>query len=178
MLETIQNALPAYAKDIKLNFSSLFNHDAALTKQQFWGILLACVMSAKNKTLLKLINEESKNHLSAEAINAAKSATAIMAMNNIYYRFTHLVSNTEYTQLPANLRMSVLAQPGIDKIDFELFSLAVSAINGCGKCMDAHEKTLSKHGVNKEAIQAAVRIASVTHAVATVLETETSLNQV
>ncbi len=61
-----------------------------------------------------------------------------MAMNNVYYRFTHLAGNQEYRNMPAKLRMNVIGATGIDKIDFELFSLAVSAINGCGMCIDAH----------------------------------------
>ena len=91
-------------------------------------------------------------------------------MNNIYYRFLHLVEDPEYSQLPARLRMNVIGNPGIDKMDFELLSLAVSAINGCGKCVASHEQQLRKHEVSREAIQSAVRIASTIHAVAVVLE--------
>src|SRR6201999_3161706 len=97
-------------------------------------------------------------HLSPEALNAAKAAAAIMAMNNIYYRFTHLASNAEYRTLPAKLRMNVIGNPGVDKADFELWSLAVSAVNGCGMCIDSHEHELRKAGLTTEAIQAAVRI--------------------
>jgi alkyl hydroperoxide reductase subunit D len=93
-----------------------------------------------------------------------------MAMNNVYYRFTHLVGDSEYQTLRAGLRMNAMSNPGCDKIDFELCSLAVSAINGCGMCMDSHEKTLRKHGVTAQAIQSAVRIAAVVNAVAVTLE--------
>ena len=91
-------------------------------------------------------------------------------MNNIYYRFTHLVSDAEYAKLPARLRMNVMANPGIDKIDFELCSIAVSAIKGCGMCVDSHEKTLRQHGVSLQTVQSAVRIASVLQAVAVTIE--------
>lgn len=64
---------------------------------------------------------------------------------------------------------------GVDKADFELWSLAVSAINGCGKCIDAHNQVLRQAGVPREAIQQAVRIAAVIHAVAATLDGETSL---
>ena len=93
-----------------------------------------------------------------------------MGMNNIYYRFLHLVEDPEYAQMPARLRMNVIGNPGIDKLDFELLSLAVSAVNGCGMCIVAHEKQLRKHEVSREAIQSAVRIAATVHAVAGVLE--------
>jgi alkyl hydroperoxide reductase subunit D len=74
--------------------------------------------------------------------------------------------------MPAGLRMSVIGRPGIDKADFELMSLAVSAVNGCGLCIDSHEKVLKQAGVGSDVVQHAVRIASVMHAVATVFDAE------
>lgn len=171
-LQTIQDNLPAYAKDIKLNFSSLINSDSPLNQQQKWGTLLACAMASKNQALLNAVAAQANEHLTAEAVTAAKGAAALMAMNNIYYRFTHLVSNSDYAKMPANLRMSLIGQPGIDKLDFELFSLAVSALNGCGLCIDSHEKILSSKGTTKEVIQSAIKTASIIHAVATVMEAE------
>jgi alkyl hydroperoxide reductase subunit D len=107
-------------------------------------------------------------------MTAAKAAAAVMAMNNIYYRFTHLASATDYRTMPARLRMNVIGKPGVEKADFELWSLAVSAINGCGTCIDAHERELRAAGLSAEMIQAAVRIAAVVHAVAVTLESEAS----
>ena len=80
-----------------------------------------------------------------------------MAMNNVYYRFVHLVQEEEYAKLPARLRMNVLGAPGIAKADFELLALAVSAINGCGTCIASHERQLRQHGLEREAVQSAVR---------------------
>jgi alkyl hydroperoxide reductase subunit D len=97
-------------------------------------------------------------------------AAAIMGMNNIYYRFLHLVEDSEYQTLPARLRMNALGTHGIDKLDFELLSIAVSAVNGCGMCVGSHERKLREGGISRETIQSAVRIASVIHAVAGVLE--------
>jgi alkyl hydroperoxide reductase subunit D len=113
---------------------------------------------------------EFASQLSPESLVAVRAAASIMGMNNIYYRFTHLVEDAEYETLRANLRMNVMANPGCGKVDFELASLAVSAINGCGKCVDSHEKTLRKHDVPAQTIQSAARIASVIHAVAVTIE--------
>ena len=110
-----------------------------------------------------------ESELPAESHAPAKAAATIMAMNNVYYRFVHLVGDAEYGRLPANLRMQGLASHGIDKIDFELMSLAVSAINGCGMCMESHTKVLEKHGVSKVAIQSSIRIAAVVNATAQAL---------
>jgi len=96
-------------------------------------------------------------------------------MNNIYYRSLHLMKNQEYTTIPARLRMNILANPGVDKMDFELWSTAVSAINGCGACMDAHEGTLRKHGVPATHVQTALRIAAVIHAASRIAASEAAL---
>jgi lipoyl-dependent peroxiredoxin subunit D len=93
-----------------------------------------------------------------------------MAMNNIYYRFTHLSKHPDFLSMPARLRMNVIANPGVEKIDFELWSLAVSAVNGCGRCIEAHEDVLLKAGVSKDAIQDAIRIAAIVFSVSVTLE--------
>ncbi len=97
-----------------------------------------------------------------------------MGMTNVYYRFLHLVENPEYETMRAGLRMNVMANPGCDKAGFELAAIAVSAINGCGKCVASHEKVLRAHGVGAQGVQSAVRIASVLHAVAVVLEQQSA----
>ena len=173
-IDAIRDALPDYAKDLKLNLGALLN-DSVLSEQQRWGTLLATALAARNARLIAAVAAEAAQHLTPEAVAAAKAAAAVMAMNNIYYRFTHLASDKEYATMPARLRMNIIANPGVAKADFELWSLAVSAINGCGACIDAHDQVLRKAGVSREAIQQAVRIASVIHAVAATLEGEQSL---
>jgi len=116
------------------------------------------------------VEAAARAELDEAGITGAKAAAAVMGMNNVYYRFVHLVGDADYQTMPARLRMNVMANPGIDKLDFELYSLAVSAVNGCGLCIESHEKLLRKHEVSREAIQSAVRIAAVIHAVARVLE--------
>ena len=110
--------------------------------------------------------------LSAEAKTAAKAAAAIMGMNNVYYRSLHLLTNGEYRTMPARLRMNVIANPGVDKLDFELWCTAVSAVNGCGMCLDSHEAELKKHGVPAAQIQTALRIAAVVNAASAVVRGE------
>ncbi len=169
-LKQFADTLPDYAKDLRLNISSLLN-DQTLGDQRKYGLLLACAHGTGYKPIVAAAEAEAEGRLSAEAANAARAAAAVMAMNNVYYRFVHLASNPEYATLPARLRMNVIAAPGIEKADFELFSLAVSAINGCGMCIDSHERVLQQHKVKSETIQTAVRIAAVVKAVASVHST-------
>ena len=63
----------------------------------------------------------------------------------------------------------------VEKLDFELWSTAVSAINGCGACLDAHEGELRKHGVPNVQIQAALRIGAVVHAASRIVASEAAL---
>ena len=171
-LADLRNALPDYAKDLKLNLDSVLSDAGAagLDGKQIRAIALASAIASRYAPLAAAIETFAAEQLSPQEITGAKAAAAIMAMNNIYYRATHLIHNDEYGQLRAGLRMNVMANPGIDKITFELTSLAVSAINGCGACMDSHERTIRQHEVSAQGVQSALKIGAVVHAVAVTLE--------
>ncbi len=170
-IEALKECLPEYAKDLKLNLSSLAA-EPLLNEQQRAGTFIACALASRNETTTKAIVCEFAPKLSPEALGAARAAAAIMGMNNIYYRFAHLTSSPDYKAMPTKLRMNVIGKPGVDKADFELWCLAVSAINGCGVCIDSHEKVLRNAGFTSEQVQASVRIAAVVHAVAATLDGE------
>ena len=171
-VETIRDQLPDYARDLKLNLGSVLTPQGApgLSESLIASIALSTAIAARNPQLVRAIETWAEPHLDAAHLQAARSAAAIMGMNNIYYRSIHLISDPELSKMPARLRMNVIGSPGIDKLEFELLSLAVSAVNGCGMCVTAHERKLREGGISREAIQSAVRIASVMHAVAGVLE--------
>lgn len=170
-IDTLKGQMPEYAKDIKLNLSNLAN-DESLSDQQKWGTFLASALATRQADVIALVEADAASVLSEDALQGAKAAAAIMAQNNVYYRFVHLSSNKEYGTLPAKLRMNVMANPGVDKGDFELWSLAVSAINGCGMCIDAHEAELRKAGFTTEQIQTSIRISATVAAAAAVVDGE------
>lgn len=170
-LDSLLDTLPPYAKDLKLNFSSAIRQQTDLNEQQAWGTAVASAITSRSQPLIAAVLEEGATHLSPDALEAAKGAAAIMGMNNIYYRFLHLSSNEKYRTMRAGLRMNIIRTHGIDPLDFELWSLAASAINGCGACVDSHEKVLHDKGVVEEKVLAAVRIAAVVHGLAVVLDT-------
>jgi lipoyl-dependent peroxiredoxin subunit D len=173
-LEALREQLPDYAKDLKLNLSTLLT-ETTLNETQKAGTFISCAMASRNARLTRAILAEFTDKISPEVLNGAKAAAAIMGMNNIYYRFIHLAEHAEYKTMPAKLRMNVIANSGADKMDFELWSLAVSSINGCGMCIESHDAKLRQHGVEPLVIQAAIRIAAVVHAVAGVLDTQEAL---
>jgi alkyl hydroperoxide reductase subunit D len=174
-LQELKAALPDYAKDLRLNLESVLGEAGApgLSDRQIRAIALASAIAARYRPLSEALELHAAEHLGPGEIAGAKAAAAMMAMTNVYYRFTHMAANKEYETLRAGLRMNVMANPGIDKLSFELSALAVSAINGCGMCMDSHEKVVRGHGISAQGVQSAVRIAAVVHAVAATLEQDT-----
>lgn len=170
-LQNLKDRLPDYARDIKLNLGSLAI-EPALNGRQRAGTFIASALGARNPEVAEAILAEFTPKLDSKELAAAQAAAAVMAMNNVYYRFLHLAGNEEYGKLPAKLRMNAIATHGISRADFELWCLAVSAINGCGKCLESHEKAVRKDGITAEQVQAAVRIAAVVNAVAAVLDVE------
>ncbi|HLV48843.1 MAG TPA: carboxymuconolactone decarboxylase family protein [Aliidiomarina sp.] len=158
-----------HGKDMKLNLSSLFGNVEAtgLTPVQFYGTALSLAYSLEDKALIAAMEAEAQPHVEENVFAAAKLAATLMAMNNIYYRFVHLSTDKQFAKLPAGLRMNGMANPGVDKVDFELYSLAVSALNGCGMCIDSHVAVLVKHDVSAQAIQASIKLAAVLNAAKT-----------
>jgi lipoyl-dependent peroxiredoxin subunit D len=168
-VDALKDALPAYAKDLRLNLGSVFG-TSSLPAQQLWGSALAVAATTGSRRVLAELAPEAERQLSPQAYQGALSAAAIMAMNNVYYRSVHLIGDEAYASLPARLRMSVIGNPGVDKVDFELWCLAVSAVNGCGRCLESHERELRGKGVTRESVQDALRVAAVVAAVAGTLE--------
>lgn len=172
-LDQIKSAMPEYAKDIKLNVSSVLGKPLpGLSEDQQMGIAVACAMASRNDFIRQAIKGISAGKIDAATEKAAKLAASLMSMNNVYYRFIHLVEDAEYGKMPAGLRMNGMMNPGVDKVTFELMSIAVSAINGCGMCMGSHNKVLLDAGATRDQIQNAVKIASIIHAAAVVADEE------
>ena len=169
-LENLLSQIPEYAKDVKINLQNLVMQESSqLSKKQIMGAALASAYATKEKNLFLILENEAQNILSEVEIKAVKTAAILMAMNNIYYRFLHLSEDKEYSQMQAGLRMRGIADHGIEKVDFEIFSLAVSIINGCGMCIDAHANQLLKHGLSKVQIQMTAKISAVIHSAAQVI---------
>lgn len=129
-IESLKNAVPGYAKDLKLNLGSLAR-STNLDEQRKWGTFLAC------------------------------AAAAVMGMNNVFYSAKGNMGD-DFANERAGLRMNVIANPGVDKADFDLWSFAVSAIGHCEFCTAAHAEDCLKAGISKEGVMDALRIAATT----------------
>lgn len=171
-LEIIKDLVKDYGKDIRINLESVLSIEGApgLSETQIYGTFLASSYASKSEKLKELAETLTEGKLSLEEIEGIKAATTIMGMNNIYYRYLHLLEGEEeLKKLPAKLRMTIIGKPGIDKVNFELYSLAVSSISGCGMCINAHVHEVRKGGIENIGIQSAIRIAAVTNATAQAL---------
>jgi alkyl hydroperoxide reductase subunit D len=171
-LETLKDVVKDYGRDIRINLDSVLSVEGApgLSSVQIFGTFLAGAFASKSPKLIQIAGEIASEKIDEAEIEGVRAAATIMGMNNIYYRYLHLLEGEEdLKKLPAKLRMQVIARPGIEKVNFEIYSLAVSAITGCGMCINAHVQELKKHGVSDEGIQSVIRIAAVTHGAAQAL---------
>ncbi|GAB7146501.1 alkyl hydroperoxide reductase [Mycobacterium riyadhense] len=175
-VENLKAAIPEYAKDLKLNLGSI-TRSAVLSDEQLWGTLLASAAATRNTQVLAEIGAEAAAKLSAEAYHAALGAASIMGMNNVFYRGRGFLDG-QYDDLRPGLRMNIIANPGVDKANFELWSFAVSSINGCSHCMVAHEHTLREAGVGREAVLEALKVAAIVSGVAQAIATAQTLEAV
>ncbi len=173
-LETLKDVVKDYGRDIRINLDTVLSAEGApgLTVDQIFGTFLAGAYASKNPKLIQLAEEIASEKLTETEREGVKASATIMGMNNIYYRYLHLLEGEgadELKKLPAKLRMQVIGKPGIEKSNFEIYCLAVSAITGCGMCINAHVQELRKQGITDLGIQSAIRIAAVTNGAAQAL---------
>ena len=171
-LDTLKDLVKDYGRDIRINLDSVLSIEGApgLSEEQIFGTFLASAYASKSPKLIELAESIASGKISEAEREGVKAAATIMGMNNIYYRYLHLLEGEEeLKKLPAKLRMQIIGKPGIEKTNFEIYSLAVSAITGCGMCINAHIQEIRKHGINDYGIQSAIRIAAITNGAAQAL---------
>jgi alkyl hydroperoxide reductase subunit D len=168
-IEKVREQLPEAARDIRLNMQTAFQQ-SSLTPQQLWGTAVAAAIATRNPEVARAVLADASEKVEANVIEDAKAAAALMSMNNVYYRFRHLVGKESYSTMPARLRMNWIAKPRSTKVDFELFCLAVSAVNACEMCIRSHESVVIEGGLTEDHVHDAVRVAAVIEASAVSLE--------
>jgi alkyl hydroperoxide reductase subunit D len=174
-LEALRDSIPEPARDIKLNLQSVLQ-PGSLSPAQRWGVAIASAVATRNARLRDALLADARAEVGSDVVDDALAAAALMAMNNVYYRFRHLVGKASYSEMPARLRMQRIARPLTSKADFELFCLAVSAINGCETCIRSHEAVVLQGGVTEEQVHDAIRIAAVVNAASVAIELPVTAN--
>lgn len=176
-LAALRERLPEAAKDIKLNLQSVLSSGGALTQSQRWGVAAAAALASRHPSLSRAVLAEARREAGDAVVDDALAAAALMGMNNVFYRFKHRIGKASYQEKPARLRMNRLVKPLTNKVDFELFSLAVSAINDCESCVRAHEQAVVDGGLSEDAVVDATRIAATIHAAAVALDAADAVAQ-
>ena len=162
-IEKIKSAIPDYAKDLRINIDNVLNEENSpdLTKKQILGAALSVALAVKNNFLIKNIQSEMEQLFSEQELNGIKTAVSLMGMNNVYYRTMHLIEDESLSKRPAGLRMTMMNSQALPQKDFEMFSLVVSCLSGCGLCIKSHSEKLKKEGLSLSAIQSLIKISAV-----------------
>lgn len=175
-IEVLRARLPEYARDLATNLALLAD-DTTLDRAAHWGCFIASAHAVGEPLTLRAVEEAARaGGASSSTIDTARSAAAMMAMTNVYFRAVHLMQASEYQALPSRLRMNHGRHADAPSTHYDLWCVAVSAINGCGACLDSHEAALRRKGVAPSQVQVALRIAAVVSAVARTLAAEAALH--
>jgi alkyl hydroperoxide reductase subunit D len=165
-VEQLKDSLPEYAKDIKLNLDAVINR-STIDSEHATYLAIAAAFSTGNSKLLTFIVASATDEVEK---NAALTAGAIMAQNNVWYPFIEMADDQNLKGLPAQLRMNAIASHGgTTKAKFEAYSLAASIIGKCHFCVKAHYETLKEEGYSVEQLRDIGRIAATVNALAKIL---------
>jgi alkyl hydroperoxide reductase subunit D len=159
-LRLLENGESRYLRDLKLNFSSILTSEH-LTEKECALLGLSIAINNNNEPLSRFFSKlAASKEATASEIAEAGACASLLASNNVFYRFRHFTGKEKYSQIPARIRMQIMMKPVTGKEFFELMSLAVSAVNGCEMCVNAHESSLINMGSSEERVFDAIRIAS------------------
>ncbi|RAV97763.1 carboxymuconolactone decarboxylase family protein [Pseudochryseolinea flava] len=160
-LDTLEEGKSRYLADLKLNFKNSFESDY-LTKKEIALLGISLAANAGNTILREFFkNNAQQEGASVEEIAEGIACASLLSANNVFYRFRHFMNKDKYNEIPARIKMNIMARPVTGKEFFELMSLAVSAVNGCEMCVTSHEKSLLELGAKEERVFEAVRLAAV-----------------
>jgi alkyl hydroperoxide reductase subunit D len=160
-LNLLEKGNSRYVRDLKLNFTSTLT-SSYLSEKECALVALSIAVNNNNAVLTNFLEKQAlENGATAEEIAEAAGCASLLALNNVFYRFRHFTGKEKYTQIPARIRMQLMSSPVTGKEFFELMSIAVSAVNGCEMCVNAHEKSILALGSSEERVFDAVRIASI-----------------
>jgi alkyl hydroperoxide reductase subunit D len=168
-LDALRARFPDEARDLKVNLQNVLT-ESTLTPAQAWGCAVTAAYAAKSQALSSALLADADDKLDERSRADARAAHVLMGMNNVLYRSRHMLGKESYEKLPARLRMTRIAQPASSKLDFELYCVAASAVNGCEVCLRAHEKTTLEAGLTEAQVFDAIRIAAVMHGAAAALD--------
>ncbi|MFZ6011371.1 MAG: carboxymuconolactone decarboxylase family protein [Bacteroidota bacterium] len=168
-LDLLEDGKSRYLADLKINFKNSFESDH-ISKKEIALLGVALAVNANNAVLKEFFADNARQSgASSEEIAEATGCASLLSANNVLYRFRHFVNKEKYNDIPARIKMNIMGRPLAGREFFELMSLAVSAVNGCEMCVNAHEKSLLELGSKEERVFEAVRLAAVITSVSKII---------
>ena len=160
-LDLLEEGKSRYLADLKINFKNSFESDY-LSKKEIALLGVALSANANNVILMEFFKGNAlQEGASTEEIAEGVACASLLSANNVLYRFRHFLNKEKYNEIPARIKMNIMARPVVGKEFFELISLAVSAVNGCEMCVKSHEASLLELGSKEERVFESVRLAAV-----------------
>jgi alkyl hydroperoxide reductase subunit D len=160
-IEALQEGQSRYLKDLRINLKNGLK-SKEINEEEIVLLGIALAANVKNRILMDYFRKQAANlELESEKLAEAIACASLLSSNNVFYRFRHFVGKEEYQKLPARIKMNIMMKPVVGKEFFELLSLAISAVNGCEMCVNAHEASLIKIGTSEARIFDSIRLASV-----------------
>src|SRR5271156_833402 len=108
-LQTINDRIPDYAKDLRLNFDAVLR-SSSLAPAEAVGAALSPAFAARSAPLVEALREAPA--LDATQAQAALTAAALMGMNNVWYPFVEMAAEAELKTVRPELRMHAYATHG------------------------------------------------------------------
>lgn len=165
-VDQLKETIPDYAKDARLNLDAVIKR-SSLVLEEAEAVAVAAAFATGNSKFWTWLHSVIANRQEADA---AVTAAAIMAQNNVWYPYVEMTNDPQLEGLPAQLRMNAIAtHGGTSKARFEAYSLAASIVGKCHFCVKAHYDTLKKEGYTVEQLRDIGRIAAVITSVSRVL---------
>lgn len=163
-VDQVKESIPDHAKDIKLNLDAVMNR-SGLDEVDAHACAFAAAVASGNGDLAFEISMNGPLAGTDER-EAAKTAAALMGMNNVYYPFVEMTEDPDLKGLPPGLRMNAYAtHGGVSKKKFEMYALAASIVGKCQFCIKNHYDLLKKEGMTVTELQMVGKIAAVINAV-------------
>jgi lipoyl-dependent peroxiredoxin subunit D len=160
-LEKLTETESRYLRDLRVNLKSALSGET-LTLKEAYLLALSAAANEENDVLSKAFEEKAiENGADQGEVAEAIACASLLATNNILYRFRHYANKDVYEQQPARVKMNIMMKPVLGKEFFELMSLAISAINGCERCITSHEASIMQLGTTEPRIFDAIRVAAV-----------------
>jgi alkyl hydroperoxide reductase subunit D len=134
-IRTITDSESRYAIDLQANLQQALKNKELTPKESAFIGLSVSVNDRSNAGIDVFTALGKKHGATNDEITEVYSCTSLLAMNNVFYKFRHMVDKEFYSKSPAGIKMSVVGKPVLGKEFFELLSLVVSALNGCEQCI-------------------------------------------